>query len=69
MLLNGCEAWTLMQTLEKPIDTFQRKVLRRMLEPLENRGELDTTISYTGFVTTQQHRWWCNYKNCSGPVT
>ena len=39
VLCYGCEAWTLTQNSEHLLDTFERKVLRRIFGAVRERGE------------------------------
>jgi hypothetical protein len=39
VLTYGCEAWTLNKTDEVALGTFERKILRKMYGPYQERGE------------------------------
>jgi hypothetical protein len=38
-LMYGCETWSLLQTVENKLGTFERKILRRIYGPINENGQ------------------------------
>lgn len=45
------ETWTFTQVSEKIMNIFERKILRKILGPIQN-GETDTTMNCIAYLTS-----------------